>query len=170
MESSKIYHYQTSQITNENGSLILCDDRAQGCFGIWARACWHQETMFCLFFSHQVRLNLAVPFRARVGKGAVLSVREQVRLSALLCSELMPCCNIPVMLRGRSPLQGICCSDGVVQMPLCLSVLCVSSRVRCVTCISSAELHQLVLLLVLGCPSFTSGVLGNLTFTKSLLS
>lgn len=46
---------------------------------------------FCLFFSYQVRLTMAIPFRAGVGKGVL---REQVRASALLCSELNPCCYI----------------------------------------------------------------------------
>lgn len=98
---------------------------------------------------------------------AVLSERERARAAALLCSELRPCCNIPAVLRCRSPLQGVCCSDAslpasAVCVPCvgcvgCVLALRVSPRVGCylpqlsevearplpwLWC-SSAELHQL---------------------------
>lgn len=101
----KKYSYQRSQITNENEGLILCDDKAEGWFGMWARACWHQETNILLFFSHQVRLNLAVPSEQVLGKVCCAECERTGESTS------------PAVLRAEALLGYSCCAQG--QEPLC---------------------------------------------------
>lgn len=123
---------------------ILCGDKVLECFGMWARACWHQETNALSDFQPSGKAELGSALQSRCwDRCAVLSERERARAAALLCSELRPCCNIPAVLRCRSPLQGVCCSDASLPASAvcvgcdgCVLALRVSPRVGC-------YLHQL---------------------------
>lgn len=161
--STKRYLFLKSQITNENGGLILCDDKAQGCFGMWARNCWQQETNVLSVYQPSGKAHPGSTLQSMCERCAVLSVREQVKALAWSWS---PAVTFSLCSGAGAPLQGMCCSHGVVQMPLCLRAVRV---LPCQVCC----LHKLCWALsaeglVLDCPNFTSGVLGNLTFTKSL--
>lgn len=100
--STERYHYQRSQITKENRGLILCDDNVLGCFGMWARACWHQEANVLSIFQPSSKAELGSALQSRCWKSVLCWVWEN-GWEHQPCSELGPCCTIPAVLRGRSP-------------------------------------------------------------------
>lgn len=113
--STKRYHFFKSQITNENGGLILCDDKAQGCFGMWARNCWHQETNVLSVFQPSGKAHSGSTLQSMcLERCAMPSVREQVRASAWSWS---PAVTFPLCSGAGAPLQGVCCLDA--SLPQC---------------------------------------------------
>lgn len=93
------------------GGLIPHDDKVLDVWGHEPEPAEIERKSFCLFLSHQMRLNLAMPLQSSYWeKSAVLSTREEMKAPAHLYRELRHWRKmVPLRIKPRSPLQAMRC-------------------------------------------------------------